>query len=62
MLSSGCGFGRQGVPRPVAFCKAASLAQAANIVRGELGAKQTEPRASDPTLQIDVKEGSPVEA
>ncbi len=54
VLSSDCGFGRQGVPRPVALYKAAALAQAANIVRGELGAEQTEPRASDPTLQIDV--------
>ena len=54
VLSSDCGFGRQGVPRPVAFYKAAALAQAANIVRGELGAEQTEPRASNPMLQIDV--------
>jgi len=54
VLSSDCGFGRQGVPRPVAFYKAAALAQAANIVRGELGAEQTEPRAANPTLQIDV--------
>ena len=54
VLSSDCGFGRQGVPRPVAFSKAAALAQAANIVRGELGAEQTEPRAANPTLQIDV--------
>ena len=54
VLSSDCGFGRQGVPRPVAYYKAAGLAQAANIVRGELGAEQTEPRAADPALQIDV--------
>ena len=33
VLSSDCGFGRQGVPRPVAFYKAAALAQAANVVR-----------------------------
>ena len=37
-----CGFGRQGVPRPIAMYKAAALAQGANIVRGELGAEQTE--------------------
>ena len=39
MLSSDCGFGRQGVPRPIAFYKAAALAQGANIVREELGVR-----------------------
>ena len=48
MLSSDCGFGRQGVPRPIALYKAAALAQGANIVRGELGAEQTNVRAADP--------------
>ena len=54
MLSSDCGFGRQGVPRPIAYYKAAAMVQAANTVRGELGADQTEPRAVNPALQIDV--------
>jgi 5-methyltetrahydropteroyltriglutamate--homocysteine methyltransferase len=54
VLSSDCGFGRQGVPRPIAFYKAAAMVQGANIVRGELGAEQTGPRAANPTLQIDV--------
>ena len=54
VLSSDCGFGRQGVPRPIAMYKAAALAQGANIVRGELGAAQTEVRAADPALQVDV--------
>jgi 5-methyltetrahydropteroyltriglutamate--homocysteine methyltransferase len=54
VLSSDCGFGRQGVPRPIAMYKAAALAQGANIVRGELGAPQTHVRAADPGLQIDV--------
>jgi 5-methyltetrahydropteroyltriglutamate--homocysteine methyltransferase len=53
-LSSDCGFGRQGVPRPIALYKAAALAQGANIVRAELGAPTTQVRAADPTLQIDV--------
>src|SRR5207248_3366329 len=56
VLSSDCGFGRHGVPRPIALYKAASLAQAANIVRAELGAEQTEPRAANPKLQVDVPE------
>jgi 5-methyltetrahydropteroyltriglutamate--homocysteine methyltransferase len=54
VLSSDCGFGRQGVPRPIATYKAAALAQGANIVRGELGAEQTHVRAADPALQVDV--------
>ena len=53
-LSSDCGFGRQGVPRPIAFYKAAALAQGANLVRNELGAPETPVRAADPALQIDV--------
>jgi 5-methyltetrahydropteroyltriglutamate--homocysteine methyltransferase len=54
VLSSDCGFGRQGVSRPIALYKAASLAQAANVVREELGFPTTEVRAADPRLQIDV--------
>ena len=64
VLSSDCGFGRQGVPRPIAMYKAAALAQGANIVRGELGAEQTHVRAADPELQVDVpaREAEPVGA
>jgi 5-methyltetrahydropteroyltriglutamate--homocysteine methyltransferase len=54
VLSSDCGFGRQGVPRPIAMYKAAALAQGANIVRAELGAPQSAVRAADPGLQVDV--------
>jgi 5-methyltetrahydropteroyltriglutamate--homocysteine methyltransferase len=53
ILSSDCGFGRQGVPRPIALYKASALAQGANIVRAELGADTTEVRAADAALQID---------
>jgi 5-methyltetrahydropteroyltriglutamate--homocysteine methyltransferase len=56
ILSSDCGFGRQGVPRPIALYKAAALAQGANIVRGELGFDTTQVPAADPALQIDVPE------
>jgi hypothetical protein len=34
--------------------KAAALAQGANLVRGELGVPQSDVRAADPELQIDV--------
>jgi 5-methyltetrahydropteroyltriglutamate--homocysteine methyltransferase len=60
VLSSDCGFGRQGVPRPIAFYKAAALAQGANIVRRELGAPETSVRAADPALQVDVPEAPPL--
>ena len=59
VLSSDCGFGRQGVPRPIAFYKAASLALGANIVRAELGAPTHDVRAADPRLQIDVPQAAP---
>ncbi len=54
VLSSDCGFGRQGVPRPIALYKASALAQGANIVRAELGAPTTNIRAATPSLQIDI--------
>jgi 5-methyltetrahydropteroyltriglutamate--homocysteine methyltransferase len=59
VLSSDCGFGRQGVPRPIALYKAASLALGANIVRAELGAPTHDVRAADPRLQIDVPQAAP---
>lgn len=52
VLSSNCGFGHQGANRMIAYYKASSLAQGANIVRGELGHTPTTVRAADPTLQI----------
>jgi 5-methyltetrahydropteroyltriglutamate--homocysteine methyltransferase len=55
VLSSDCGFGRQGVPRPIATYKAAALAQGANIVRKELGAETTYVPIADPAIQIDTK-------
>ncbi len=61
VLSSDCGFGRQGVPRPIALYKAAALAQGANIVREELGFATTAVRAADPALQIDVPAQAPAE-
>jgi 5-methyltetrahydropteroyltriglutamate--homocysteine methyltransferase len=54
VLSSNCGFGRQGFNRLVAFYKSTSLAQGANIVRRELGVPETRVRAAEPELQTDV--------
>ena len=38
IISSDCGFGRQGCNREIAFYKASAIAQGCNIVRGRAGA------------------------
>ncbi len=53
IISSDCGFGRQGAGRTVAFYKAAALAMGANIVRRELGLPETYVPAADERLVID---------
>ena len=57
IVSSDCGFGRQGCNREIAFYKASAIAQGCNIVRKELGLATTEIPATDPKLQIDVVPG-----
>ena len=57
IVSSDCGFGRQGANREIAFYKASAIAQGANIVRRELGLPATYVPAADPMLQIDVVPG-----
>jgi 5-methyltetrahydropteroyltriglutamate--homocysteine methyltransferase len=54
IVSSDCGFSRQGCNRDIAFFKAASIAQGTNIVRRELGLPETRVRAADPSLQTDI--------
>jgi 5-methyltetrahydropteroyltriglutamate--homocysteine methyltransferase len=58
VLSSDCGFGRQGCNRNIAFYKAAAIAQGANIVRRELGLPEAYVPAADPELQVEVLSGS----
>jgi 5-methyltetrahydropteroyltriglutamate--homocysteine methyltransferase len=53
ILSSDCGFGRQGCNRMIAFYKAAAIAQGANILRRELGVEERYVSAADPALQVD---------
>jgi 5-methyltetrahydropteroyltriglutamate--homocysteine methyltransferase len=53
VLSSDCGFGRQGSNRLVAYYKSAAIVQGTNIVRRELGLDEEPVRAADPSLQID---------
>jgi 5-methyltetrahydropteroyltriglutamate--homocysteine methyltransferase len=54
VLSSDCGFGRQGFNRLVAYYKATGIAQGRNIVLKELGLEPRYVAAADPALQTDV--------
>jgi 5-methyltetrahydropteroyltriglutamate--homocysteine methyltransferase len=54
IVSSDCGFGRQGCTREIAFYKASAIAQGCNLVRCELGLPTTYVPAADPSLQIDI--------
>ena len=54
IVSSDCGFGRQGCNREIAFFKAAAIAQGTNLVRRELGLPTTYVPAADPALQTDI--------
>jgi len=59
IISSDCGFGRQGCNRDIAFFKSAAIAQGTNIVRRELGLPETTVRAADPRLQTDLVPATP---
>ena len=54
IVSSDCGFGRQGCNRDIAFFKTAAIAQGCNIVRKELGIEASTVPAADPALQTDI--------
>ena len=54
IVSSDCGFGRQGCNREIAFYKATAIAQGCNIVRRELGVPTRDVPAADPILQTDI--------
>jgi 5-methyltetrahydropteroyltriglutamate--homocysteine methyltransferase len=54
IVSSDCGFGRQGCNREIAFYKASAIAQGCNIVRKELGLTASYVAGADPGLQIDI--------
>ena len=54
ILSTDCGFGRQGCNRDIAFFKSAAIAQARDIVREELGIEPGGCPAADPQLQTDI--------
>src|SRR3954447_12989017 len=53
VLSTDCGFGRQGFNRFVAFYKTTAIAQARNILLRELGVEERYVPAADPMLARD---------
>ncbi len=48
IISTDCGFGREGLSRRIAFFKCVALVQGTNIVRRELGLPEARVRAADP--------------
>jgi 5-methyltetrahydropteroyltriglutamate--homocysteine methyltransferase len=60
VISTDCGFGRQGCNREIAFFKSVAIAQGTNLVRRELGLPVTEVPAADPVLQTDLVPDMPV--
>src|SRR5437660_957606 len=62
IVSSDCGFGRQGCNREIAFYKASAIAQGCRLVRRELGLPDTRIPATDPMLQLDFVPGRDVKS
>jgi len=52
VLSTDCGFGRQGMSRLHAFYKTVAIVRGANIVRRELGLPEAEIPATEPALAL----------
>jgi 5-methyltetrahydropteroyltriglutamate--homocysteine methyltransferase len=52
ILSSDCGFGREGMSRRIAFYKMVSIVRGANIVRKELGLPEAQCLAADPRYAL----------
>jgi 5-methyltetrahydropteroyltriglutamate--homocysteine methyltransferase len=50
VISTDCGFGREGLSRRIAFYKCVALVQGTNMVRRELGLPEARVRAADPKL------------
>jgi 5-methyltetrahydropteroyltriglutamate--homocysteine methyltransferase len=59
IVSTDCGFGRQGCNRDVAFFKSVSIAVGTNLVRKELGLPVTRVPAADSALQTDLVPDKP---
>ena len=52
VVSSDCGFGREGMSRRIAFYKMVSIVRGTNIVRKELGLPEAQCLAADPRYAL----------
>jgi 5-methyltetrahydropteroyltriglutamate--homocysteine methyltransferase len=59
IISTDCGFGREGLSRRIAFYKCVALVEGTNIVRRELGLPEARVRAADPKLWFAGRESIP---
>ena len=59
ILSTDCGFGRQGCNRDIAFYKTAAISGGRDILRRELGIEPGGVPAADPRLQTDIVPSTP---
>ena len=50
VITTDCGFGREGLSRRIAYYKCVSMVEGTNIVRRELGLPEARVRAADPKL------------
>ena len=50
VVTTDCGFGREGLSRRIAYYKCVALVEGTNIVRRELGVPEARVRAADPRL------------
>jgi 5-methyltetrahydropteroyltriglutamate--homocysteine methyltransferase len=50
VITTDCGFGREGLSRRIAYYKCVALVEGTNIVRRELGLPEARVRAADPAL------------
>jgi len=50
VITTDCGFGREGLSRRIAYYKCVSIVEGTNIVRKELGLPEVRVRAADPKL------------
>jgi 5-methyltetrahydropteroyltriglutamate--homocysteine methyltransferase len=58
VITTDCGFGREGLSRRIAYYKCVSLVEGTNIVRRELGLPEANVRAADPRLYFATAGGA----
>ena len=57
VITTDCGFGREGLSRRIAYYKCVAMVQGTNIVRRELGLPEAHIRAADPRLYFATAAG-----